>query len=125
MFPAMAFELFGGRRLLLAGAGPGWFWVAAGAVALALLVWLYREQRRLVSRRAGIGLLGMRLAAAGALVLALFEPIAATTHREAIRGRVIVAVDVSESMATADPGRPAGDRARLSRTLRLSPGESV
>src|SRR5215217_7812100 len=55
MFPSMAFDLFGGRRLVLAGARLGWFWVAAGAVALALLVWLYREERRLVSRPAGRG----------------------------------------------------------------------
>src|SRR5437868_923612 len=119
----MAFDLFGGRRLLLAGARLGWFWVAAGAVALVLLVVLYREERRLVARRAGLGLLGLRLAAAAVLVLALFEPIAARSFREAVKGRVIVAVDVSESMATADPGRPAADRARLSRALRLSPGE--
>src|SRR5437763_1263213 len=33
----MAFDLFGGRRLLLAGARLGWFWVAAGEVARGLL----------------------------------------------------------------------------------------
>ncbi len=121
----MTLGLPGGHRLLLAGAGLGWFWAVAGAVALALLVALYREERRLVPRRAGLGLLGLRLAAAGVLVAALFEPIAARTVRETVKGRVVVAVDVSESMATVDTGRSADVRARLARTLGLSPGATV
>ena len=52
---------------------------------------------------------------------ALFEPIAARTFRETVRGRVLVAVDVSESMATADPGRPADERARLAQGARAQP----
>jgi hypothetical protein len=48
----MTFDLFGGRRLLLAGFRLGWFWIAVGAVALVLLLILYREERRLISRRA-------------------------------------------------------------------------
>jgi hypothetical protein len=121
----MAFDLAGGRRLLLAGGQWGWFWIAAGALAVVLLLVLYREERRLVSRRAGLGLLGLRLLAAAVLVLALFEPIAARTYRETLKGRVLVAADVSESMETADPARPAGEKARLSEALRLSPGESL
>lgn len=121
----MAFELFGSRRLLLAGASLGWFWIAAGAGALVLLLVLYREERRLVPRRTGLGLLGLRLTAAAVLVLALFEPIASRSYQETTQGRVLVAVDVSESMATADPNRPAEDRQRLAKTLRMSPGEAV
>src|SRR5262245_51281644 len=105
----MVLDLFGSRRLLLAGASLGWLWIAAGAVALVLLVVRYREERRLVSRRAGLGLLGLRLAAAAVLVLALFEPIATRSYRATVKGRVIVAVDVSESMATTDPGRSTED----------------
>jgi hypothetical protein len=121
----MGFDLAGGRRLLLAGSRLGWFWVAAGVVALVLLVVLYREERRLVSRRAGLGLLGLRLLAALMLVAALFEPIAARTYRETVRGRVVVAVDVSESLATADPHRPAGERQRLAAALGLEPGDTI
>ena len=105
----MSFDLTGGRKLLLAGGGQGWLWLAAGLAAVVLLLVLYREERRLVSRRAGLGLLGLRLVAAAVLVLALFEPIASRTWREAVRGRVLVAVDDSESMATADRVGP-GDR---------------
>ncbi|SIO32298.1 hypothetical protein SAMN05444166_3779 [Singulisphaera sp. GP187] len=121
----MTLNLFGSRRLLLAGASLGWLWVAAGGIALVLLLVLYREERRLVSRRTGLGLLGLRLTAAAVLVLALFEPIASRSYRETTKGRVIVAVDVSESMTTADPDRPGTDRQRLAKTLRMSPGESV
>jgi len=102
----MTFDFAGGRRLLLAGSGQSWTWLLAGAAALALLLVLYREERRLVSRGAGLGLLGLRVLAAAVLVLALFEPIAARTWSEAVRGRVLVAVDDSESMTTVDPNRP-------------------
>ncbi len=117
----MTFDLAGGRRLLLAGGGQAWAWLAAGGVALALLLWLYREERRLVSRGAGLGLLGLRVAAALVLVGALFEPIATRTWREPVRGRVLVAVDDSESMTTVDPSRPAESL----RALATSPGDRV
>ncbi len=120
---AMAFDLFGGRRLLLAGSRLGWLWIAALAVALVLLLVLYREERRLVTRRAGLLLLALRLSAAVALALALFEPIAARSYFETLRGRVLVAVDVSGSMETADLDRPVEERAKLTKLLALSPGE--
>ena len=108
---------------MLAGTQLGWLWISAGAIALALIFVLYREERRLVSRRAGLGLLGLRMAAGFVLILALFEPIAARSFREAVKGRVIVAVDVSESMATVDAERAAADRSRLAKALRLGPGD--
>jgi hypothetical protein len=104
----MTLDLFGGWRLLLAGSRLGGFWIAAGVLALVLLLVLYREERRLVARRVGLGLLGLRLVAAAVLVLALFEPIAAESLRTVVKGRVLVAVDVSESMATVDPGPGPG-----------------
>jgi len=111
----MTLDLAGGRRLLLAGGGLAWAWLAVGALALVLLIWLYREERRLVSRGAGLGLLGLRVAAASVLVGALFEPIAARARRETVRGRVVVAVDDSESMTTVDPARPGGRAGRSTR----------
>jgi len=121
----MTFDLFDGRRLLLAGSRLGWVWIAASAAALVLIIVLYREERRLIPRRAGLFLLSVRLAAAAALGFALFEPIAARSFRETLPGRVIVAVDVSESMATADPGRTIEERGRLAKTLGLEPGEPI
>ena len=114
-----------GRRLLFAGSRLGWIWLVALLIAVVLLVVLYREERRLVSRRAGLFLIGLRLSAAAALVLALFEPIAARSLVETHRGRVIVAVDISESMSTVDRGRSAENGAKLAQVLGLAPGESV
>ena len=104
----MTFDACSGReqRLLLAGSRLGGYWIAAGVLALALLLVLYREERRLVSWRAGLGLLALRLAAAAVLVLALFEPIAAKTSHTVLKGRVIVALDVSEH----DDSRSGPDR---------------
>ena len=92
----------GGHRLILAGITRWGVWLAAGLAALSLIVVLYRYERKLVSRRAGLSLLSLRILAAAALVAALFEPIAARTFHEVVRGRVVVGVDLSESMATAD-----------------------
>jgi hypothetical protein len=121
----MTFDLPGGRRLVLAGGQLGGFWLAAGAAAVVLMVVLYREERKLVSRRAGLGLLALRMLAAVALVVSLFEPIAERTYRQTVRGRVLVAVDVSESMATADPDRSDAERARLVKVLGISPAEPL
>ena len=59
--------------------------------------------------------------AASALVAALFEPIARVSYREAVRGRLVVGVDLSESMATADPGRSEDEAKALAKELDLSP----
>jgi hypothetical protein len=121
----MSFDLFSGRRLLFVGSRLGWIWVLALAAALVMLLVLYREERRLVTRRAGLFLLSLRMAAAAALVVALFEPIAARTLVETERGRVIVAVDVSESMETVDSGRTAENNEKLARAVGLARGEDV
>jgi hypothetical protein len=121
----MNIDLGGGRRLLLADLGAGgWAWIAVGLAALVLLVVLYRYERRLVPRGAGLTLLGLRLLAALALVAAMLDPIAARTFTESVRGRLIVGVDRSESMETADPGRPEADRAALGSLLGLSPADN-
>src|SRR5262249_48969742 len=121
----MTFSLAGGRRLLLTGEGWGWAWLVAGLAALVLVGALYRYERRVVSRRTGAALLGLRIVAALALILALFNPIAELTFRETVRGRVVLGVDLSESMATADPGRSAEGRERLRKALALSPNEAM
>ncbi len=105
----MTFQPGSRLHLVLAGSGHALLWIAAGAVALALLLVLSRYELRLVSRRAAMTLLGTRLAAMLVLVAALFEPIAERRHEEKIRGRVILGVDLSESMATADPVAAAED----------------
>lgn len=120
----MGWEWLGGRKLVLAGGEFAWLWLAIGLVALVLLYILYRSERALVSRQAGLGLLALRVLAALALIVALFEPIAARTFREPAKGRVILAVDVSESMSTTDPSRTQDAQQALAKSLKLSsPGQ--
>ncbi len=114
-------DLGGGLRLVPAGLARWWLWSAAGVIALGLMVVLYRTERRLVSRRTGLALLALRGLAALALVAALFEPIAERSQSERVRGRVVLGVDLSESMATTDPDRPAEQSEALRRLLDLSP----
>jgi hypothetical protein len=110
-----------GRRLILAGVQLGWAWLLAGALVLVLLALLYRYERRVVSRRAGWLLLSLRLCAALALVFALFEPISRVTFRERLRGRLILGVDLSDSMTTVDARRSDSNRRALAQLLDLSP----
>lgn len=119
----MGFDLVGGRRLVLAGGGLAWAWLLVGALAVVLLAVLYQSERRLVPRRTGLILLGLRLLAAASLVALLFEPIAERTITETLRGRLVVGVDLSDSMDTIDPGRPESDRSKLAPLLNLSPAE--
>lgn len=117
----MTISLGAGRRLVLAGLEQGWLWATLGVLVLGLVVVLYRYERRLVTRRAGLTLLGLRVLAALALIAALFEPVAERVRRETLRGRVVLGVDLSDSMATMDPGRSPAEREALARLLQLSP----
>lgn len=116
----MNIDLGGGRRLLLADLGAAaWIWLAVGLASVVLLVFLYRYERRIVPRGVGLMLLTLRLLAALALVTAMLDPISARTLTETLRGRVVVGLDLSESMDTADPQRPAADQSSLASLLGL------
>jgi hypothetical protein len=98
-------------------------WLLVGLVPLLLVLWLYRHELRLVRRGVAVGLLGLRL-----LVLVLvfflvcFQPIVAHSTSEELPGRVLVAVDRTDSMSVADPQRPNADKLRLARALKLAAG---
>jgi hypothetical protein len=88
---------------------------------VALIVWLYFYEIRLLSRRMAAGLLSLRL---GVLVLLLFllflQPVYGHDVTYSLPGRVVVAVDRSDSMDIADPQRPAVEKLRLARALKLA-----
>src|SRR5262245_32790180 len=91
-----------------------------GILPLVLVGWLYRTELRLVRPMVARGLLLLRLAVVGLiLVLIGFQPVLARTISEAVPGRVVVALDRSESMGIADPQRPLAEKLKLVRTLRL------
>src|SRR5262249_27693096 len=54
------------------------------------------------------------------LTLVCLQPVLARHTTEELPGRVLVAVDRSDSMDIADPQRPAVDKLRLARALKLA-----
>jgi hypothetical protein len=108
------------RELLLDGTRDGvWTAILLGAVVVAAvcLTLLFQYERRLLPRRLGIGLLGLRLAAVGVVLLALLEPQLRTSYERQQTGRIVVAVDVSHSMDTADKSLSNAETLRLARAL--------
>jgi hypothetical protein len=98
----------------------------AGVLALCLLVplvlvlWLYRYEMRLVRPLTALGLLTLRLVVLLTLVLVVcLQPIVSRSTTEELQGRVLIAVDRSESMDVADPQRPKVDKLRLARALKI------
>ena len=108
------------RELVLEG-GRDHVWtgtlIAAALIAAICLVLLYRYERRLVPRQLGFALLALRLTAAGLLLLALLEPTWTTSYDRIQSGRIVVAVDVSESMDTNDRSLSDVEALRLARAL--------
>jgi hypothetical protein len=96
--------------------------LAVCLVPVALVLWLYRYELRLVPRLTALGLLSLRLAVLVLLLLLVcLQPVYARTRTEGLPGRILVAVDRSDSTEIADPQRPAVDKLRLARALRLAP----
>src|SRR5260370_41101803 len=98
------------------GLGPlGRFAVVAAAAAgcllpIILVLWLYFYEARLVSRAMALGLLSLRLAALVVLLFLLFlQRVYGHDVTYGLPGRVVVAVARSDSMAAADPQRPAAE----------------
>lgn len=89
-------------------------------VPLTLVLWLYRFELKLVRRSAAVSLLALRLIAIIFLVFVVcLRPIVARSTTEELPGRVLVAVDRSDSMDVADPQRSPVDKLRLARVLNL------
>ncbi len=94
--------------------------LACCLMPIALVGWLYRYELRLV--RPGIArvLLGLRLLVVSMIVVVIaFQPVAAHTTSETLRGRVLVALDRSDSMNVTDPQRLLADKLRLALALHL------
>jgi hypothetical protein len=100
--------------------------VLFAVVPLALVVWLYRYELRLVSRAAALSLLSLRVVVILLLwFIVCWQPVLTSTATQEVPTRVVVAVDTSGSMGVTDPRRPAVDKLRLARALRLPvPGDA-
>jgi hypothetical protein len=90
-------------------------------VPAALVVSLYRYELRLVNAGVALALLLLRLLVVALILLLVgFQPIFARSHVEELPGRVLIAVDRSDSMDVTDPQRPPGEKLRLARVLKLA-----
>ncbi len=121
----MVWDLYQGRQLVLSGGASAWLALALAILALLLLGILYREERRLVPRGAGLSLLGLRGLVALILASFLLEPTLSRTARQTVRGVVLVGVDLSASMDQNDPDRDPDQAQRLKDQLGLNAGGNL
>ncbi|MGH7128739.1 MAG: hypothetical protein ACREIV_09225, partial [Planctomycetaceae bacterium] len=107
-------------HLQLDGLHPLW-WVVVCALAVlaaaALMVVLLRYERRLVPRKVGHSLLALRLLVLAALAAALLKPVWSWTRDRDQLGRIVVAIDLSESMSTSDAHASRAEKLRWARAL--------
>src|SRR4051812_37026537 len=91
-----------------------------GLVPVALVVWLYRYEMRLIRRSTAVLFLGLRLVVIALLWCVVgLQPVLARSTTEELAGRVLIAVDQSGSMNVPDPQRPRLDKLRLARALKF------
>jgi hypothetical protein len=91
--------------------------IVAVLAALALCVSLMRLERRLISRQVGWILLGVRCTVLAWLLFVMFQPVITSEWDVSETGRVVVAIDTSQSMETAD--KHAGVEEKLRWALAL------
>ena len=85
------------------------------AIAVGCIVQLFRYERHLISRSLGLVLLLLRLSLVLVLLLTLLEPVWTWSFEEEKRGRVVIAIDGSESMDTVDTHATDAERLRWAR----------
>ena len=107
-------------RLIFSGfASPGWAIYAIAGVTLAVVLsfWLLRLERKLVSRRVGWTLVLIRFLVLLSLLLTMLQPVLTKQFDVAQRGRVVVAIDASDSMETQDRHALLAEKLRWAQAL--------
>jgi hypothetical protein len=90
-------------------------------VPVILMIWLYRYELKLVYKTTALGLLSLRLGVLAFLIFILgLQPVVAHIPIESLPGRVLIAVDHSDSMEARDPQRSLLDKLLLARALNLT-----
>lgn len=107
--------------ILQAFDSPAWLWlcVATALLAALLMVLLLRPERRLVPTAIGRLLLTLRLLTVAVLGLVLLEPVVTWSYGVEQTNRIVVALDVSDSMATHDDYARPAEKLRWARALGL------
>lgn len=110
------------RELILQGlTTSGWFWFCAAVCVFAAVCvgLLLKYERTLVSSRVGNTLLALRLSVLALLCLTFLQPVVTWVLDRDRSAKIIVAVDVSESMDTADAHADKASLLRWARSLEL------
>ncbi|QDT53621.1 hypothetical protein Pan44_16440 [Caulifigura coniformis] len=95
------------------------FLIVCVLAACGLIVLLHSYERKLISRKLGVTLLSLRLAAVACLFLVLLEPVMAWMTSAERSGRVVVAVDGSVSMDTIDLQSTKAEKLAWARAIGL------
>jgi hypothetical protein len=93
------------------------FGVAGLGATLGLLVWLYSNELKLVRLPTALSLLVLRAVALALLWFICLQPVISRPSSEKIDGRVLIALDRSDSTGIPDPQRDPIDKLRLARGL--------
>jgi hypothetical protein len=113
--------LFAPRWSELPGAMQAILLLALCVVPTALMVWLYRYELKLVRRATALGLLLLRVSVLAFLIFILgLQPVVAHVPVESLPGRLLIAVDHSDSMEARDPQRSPLDKLLLARALNFT-----
>ena len=105
------FSLNGGSQSLL--------WGGSAALAAVLILLLYQTERKLVSAGVGLILLLFRLLVVVLVFLTLLEPVLTQSQQKNASARILVGVDLSESMSTVDTHASEAEKLRWARALEL------
>jgi hypothetical protein len=107
-----------GESVRLVDFGP---WLLLCLAPMALVLWLYRYELRLISRVAATALLSLRLLVVLLLLFVVcLQPAVARATTEKVPQRVLIFVDRTASMDVADPQKPPVEKLRLARALHLA-----
>jgi hypothetical protein len=99
-----------------AAALSAWWLVLLAPVVAALCVVVYRRQSRSIDRRHAWGLTALRVFVLVAVVVLAFRPSLVRRHIATYKGRLLVVLDDSASMAVKDPELPEGEATTIART---------
>ncbi|MCA9088685.1 MAG: hypothetical protein KDA90_08615, partial [Planctomycetaceae bacterium] len=97
---------------------------AASVIAVGCIGMLFAYEQRLVSRQLGYTLLTLRVLLILILFLTLLEPVWTWSYNEDHKGRVVVAIDLSESMDTRDVFASEAEKLRWARSLGMLGNEA-
>ncbi len=98
------------RHLVLESSWSLWLSGFIGAFSIEALVGLYQLEKKIVSRRLGRWLLGLRLVVVAAVLVILIQPVFARDDIRRVDRNVVVLVDDSASMQIADKDMPVAEK---------------